>query len=89
MSDSIVLSEPEGFFPSDLRPLNVTFKPKTARRINKKPVAIYQSSNTRFATESVENVCAKKSMRLGNDFNPSHRLSMRLDDRQGPSHVSS
>ena len=24
-------------------------------------------------------------MRLGNDFKPSHRLSMRLDDGQGPS----
>ena len=28
-------------------------------------------------------------MRLGNDFNPSHRLSMRLDDGQGPSRVLS
>ena len=28
-------------------------------------------------------------MRLGNDFNPSHRLSMRLNDGQGPSRVSS
>ena len=28
-------------------------------------------------------------MRLGNDFNPSHRLSMRLDDGKGPSRVSS
>ena len=28
-------------------------------------------------------------MRLGNDFNPSHRLSLRLDDRQGPSRVLS
>ena len=28
-------------------------------------------------------------MRLSNDFNPSHRLSMRLDDRKGPSRVSS
>ena len=32
---------------------------------------------------------AKKSMRLGNDYNPSHRLSMKLDDRQGPSRVLS
>ena len=32
---------------------------------------------------------AKKSMRSGNDFNPSHRLSMRLDDGQGPSRVLS
>ena len=28
-------------------------------------------------------------MRFGNDFNPSHRLSMRLDDGQGPSRVLS
>ena len=89
MSDSIELFEPEGFFPIDLRPLNVTFKPRKARRINKKAVAIYQSSNERVATESVENVSAKKSMRLGSDFNPSHRLSMRLDDGQGPSNVLS
>ena len=85
MSDSIELFEHEGFIPSDLRPPNVTFEPRKARGINKKAVAIYQSSNKRVATESVENVRAKKSMRLGNDFNPSHRLSMRLDDGQGPS----
>ena len=48
--------------------------------INKKAVAIYQSSNKRIATDSV---------RLGNDFNPSHRSSMRLDDGQGPSRVLS
>ena len=28
-------------------------------------------------------------MRLGKDFNPSHRLSMKLDDEQGPSRVLS
>ena len=89
MSDSIELFEAVGFISSDLRPANVTFKPKKARRINKKAFAIYQSSNKRFATESVEYVSAKKSMKLGNDFNPSHRLSMRLDDEQGPSRVSS
>ena len=89
MSDSIELLEPEGFIPSHWRPPNVTFKPRKARRINKKAVAIHQSSNKRVATESVENVSAKKSMRLGNDFNPSHRLSMRLDDGQGPSRVFS
>ena len=89
MSDSIELFEPEGFIPNDLRPPNVTFKPRKARRINKKAVEIYQSSNKRVATESVENVSAKKSMRLGNDFNSSHRLSMRLDDGQGPSRVLS
>ena len=89
MFDSIDLFEPEGFIRNDLRPPNVTFKPRKARRINKKAVAIYQSSNKPVATESVENVSAKKSMRLGNDLNPSHRLSMRLDDRQGPSRVLS
>ena len=89
MSDSIELFEPEGFIRSDLRPPNVTFKPRKARRINKKAVAMYQSSNKRVATESVENMSAKKSMRLGKDFKPSHRLSMRLDDGQGPSRVLS
>ena len=89
MSDSIELLELEGFIPSNLRPPNVTSKPRKARRINKKAVAIYQSSNKRVATESVENVSAKKTMRLGNDFKPSHRLSRRLDDGQGPSRVLS
>ena len=89
MSDSIELFEPEGFIPNDLRPPNVTFKPRKARRINKKAVAIYQNANKRVATEPIENISAKKSMRLGNDPKPSHRLSMRLDDGQGPSRVSS
>ena len=89
MSDSLDLFEPEGFISNDLRPPNVTFKPRMARRINKKAVAIYQSSNKRVATESVENVSVKKSRTVGNDFNPSHRLSMRLDNRQGPSRVLS
>ena len=89
MSDSIDLFEPEVFIPNDLRPPNVTFMPRKARRINKKAVVIYQSSNKRVANESVEDVSAKKSMTLGNDFNPSHRLSMRLDDGQGPSRVLS
>ena len=89
MSDSIELFEPEGFIPNDLRPPNVTFKPRKARRINKKAVAICQTSNKRVATEPVENVSAKTSMRLGNDPKPSHRLSMRLDDGQGPSRVLS
>ena len=89
MSDSIELFEPEGFIPSDLRPPNVTFKPRKARRINKKAVSIYQKANKRVATESIENISATKSMRLGNDPKPSHRLSMRLDDGQGPSRVLS
>ena len=89
MSDSIELFEPEGFIPSDLRPPNVTFKPRKARRINKKAVSIYQNANKRVATVSIENISAKKSMRLGNDPKPSHRLSMRLDDGQGPSRVLS
>ena len=58
MSDSIELFGPEGFIPNDLRPPNGTFKPIKARRLNKKAVAIYQSSNERVATESVENVSA-------------------------------
>ena len=89
MSDSIELFEPEGFIPSDLRPPNVTFKPRKARRINKKAVSFYQSANKRVATESIENISTKKSMRLGNDPKPSHRLSMGLDDGQGPSRVLS
>ena len=89
MSHSIELFEPEGFIPSDFRPPNVTFNPRKARRTNKKAVAICQSSNKRVATESVENVSAKKSMRHCNDFKPSHRLSMRLDDGEGPSRVLS
>ena len=87
MSDSIELFEPERFIPNDLRPPNVTFKPRKARRINKKAVAIYQNSSKHVATETIENISAKKSMRLGNDPKPSHRLSMRLDDGQGPSRV--
>ena len=71
MSNSIELFEPEGFIPNDLRPPNVTFKPRKARRINKKAVPIYKNSNKRVATESVENMSAKKSMRLGNDPKPS------------------
>ena len=89
MSYSFELFELEGFIPNDLRQPNVTFKPRKARRINKKAVAIYHISNERVATESVENVSAKKSRRLGNDFNSSHRLSMRLDDGQGHSSVLS
>ena len=89
MYDSIELFEPEGFIPNDLRTPNVTFKPRKARRIIKKAVSIYQNANKRVATESIENISAKKSMRLGNDPKPSHRLSMRLDDGQGPSRVLS
>ena len=89
MSDALELFEPEGFIPNDLRPPNITFKPRKTRRINKKAVAIYQNANKGVATEPVEHVSAKKSMRLGNDCNPSHRMSMRLDDGQGPSRVLS
>ena len=89
MSDSIDLFELEGFIPSDLRPLNITFKPKGARRISKNAVFVYQKANKRVAIESVDNTSAKKSMRLSSESNPSHCLSMRLDDGQGPSHVSS
>ena len=86
MSDSIDLFEPEEFIPNDP---NVTFRPGKAGRLNKKAVIVYESANKRFATESVENVSAKKSKRISNEFNPSHRLSMKLDDRQGPSRLSS
>ena len=58
-----------------MRPPNVTLKFRKARRNNKKAVSVYQSANKRFATQSVETVSANKSIRLSNDFNPSHRLS--------------
>ena len=64
MSDSIDLFKPEGFIPNDLRPPNVTVKPRKARRINQKAVTVYQKANKRFATESVENVSARKSKRI-------------------------
>ena len=89
MFDSIDLFEPEGFIPNDLRPPNITLKPRKARRNNKKAVSIYQNANIQVATESVDHTNAKKSKRRSNEFNPSHRLSMRLDDGQGPSRVSS
>ena len=89
MTDSLGLFEPEGFIPSDLRPPKITFKSQKARRINKKAVKIYKNAHKRSAAGSVENVVTNKSTRLSNDFNPSHRLSVRLDDGQGPSRVFS
>ena len=70
-------------------PLTSPSSPERPEEKIKKAVAIYQNSNKRFATESVEDVSAKKSMRFGNDCNSSHRMSMRLDDGQGPSRVLS
>ena len=89
MSDSIDSSEPEKFIPNDLRPPYINFRPRRARCINKKAVAVYQNANKRIATESVDKIIAKKSMRLSSEFNTSNRLSMRLDYRKGPSRVSS
>ena len=89
MSDSIDLFKPEGFIFNDLRPPNVTFKPRRASCNNKKVVRVYPNVNKRVPTESVDNMSAEKSMRLSNEFNPSHRLSMRLDDGKGLSRVSS
>ena len=83
------LFEPEGFIPNDLRPPDITFKPRKASRINKKAVSLYQNANKRVATESVDHTSANKSMGLSNEFNPSHRLSLRLDHGKGPSRVSS
>ena len=60
MSDSINLFEPDGFIPKDLKPPNVTFRPRKAKRINKNAVAVYWNANKRFAIESVENVSVKK-----------------------------
>ena len=87
--DSIDLFEPEDFISNDLRPPNMTFRPRRARRKNKKAVAVYQNANKLVATESVDNISAKKSMRIANEFNPSYRLSMRRDDQKGRSGVSS
>ena len=89
MSESSDLFEPEGFIPNDLRPPNITFKPRKARRVVKKAVSVHQNANKRVVTESVHHKSAKKSMRISREFNPCHRLSMRLDDGQGPSRVSS
>ena len=71
-----------------MRPPNVVVKLREVRTFNKKVVAVYQSSKKSFATETKENVRANKSMRFCNAFNPSHCLSMRLDDGEGPSRAS-
>ena len=89
MSDSIDLLEPKGFIPNDLRPPNIIFRLERAKRIIKKAVAVYQNANGRVATESTDNISAGKSMRLSNEFNPSHRLSTRLVDAKRPSPVPS
>ena len=68
---------------------NTTFIPKRARRIKKKAVSVYQKAKKRVATESVDNVSAKMSMRLRKEINSSRRLSMRLGDRKWPSRLSS
>ena len=60
MSVSIEFFKPEGFIPNDSGPPNVTLKPGKTRQINKKAVALYQSAEKRFDTESVGNVIAKK-----------------------------
>ena len=44
MSESIDLFEPEGFIPNVLRPPNVTFKPRKARRINKTAIERSQAN---------------------------------------------
>ena len=80
---------PKFFFSIDLRTPNVTFKPRKTGRLNEKAVAVYQNADKGFATESEEKVSANKSMRFSNDTDPSHRLSMRLDNRKGYSCVSS
>ena len=56
MSDSIEVFKRERFIPTDFRPSNVTFKLRWARRYNKIAVAVYQSAEERFATESLENI---------------------------------
>ena len=89
MTDSVDLFESEGFIPNDLRPPYFTFRHREARRFFEKAFTAYQNANKRVATESLNNISAKKSMRLSNEFNPSHHLSFRLDDGKRPSRVSS
>ena len=87
MSDSIDLFDPELFIPNHLRPINITFKLRSARRNIKNAASVYQNANKCVATESVDHICSRNSMRLSNEFNSSHRLSMILDDGKGPSRV--
>ena len=54
-----------------------------------KAAVVNQNANKRFATESVENISGNKPMRLRNDVDHSHRLSVKLDDGKGPSCGSS
>ena len=83
MSESIEVLEPVGVISNDLRPPNVTIRPRKAKKYSKKiVVAIYQNSSEKVATKSVENSTAKKSMRLNNNIEPCHRLSNKLDDRK-------
>ena len=89
MSESIDLSEPERFIPSDLRPLNVTFESRKSRRKNNKAVGMYKNAHKPTAAGSVENVVTNKSIRVSNDFKRAHGLSMRLDIGKGPPRVSS
>ena len=89
MSDSIELFKTQGFIPNDLRPSDITFRPRRARRINRKAVSVYQNANKRITTDSVDSISAKKSMRISKESNPSRRLSMRVDVGKEPSRVSS
>ena len=72
-----------------MRPPIILLKRKRARRSKEKPVSVYQNANKRVVTESLDNITAKKSMRFSNEVNPSHQFSVRLDEEQGPSRVSS
>ena len=82
------LFEPERLIPSHLRPPNVTLRLRKSQRISRKAVVIYQSSNERVATESVEDIVVNKLMRLNHNLDPSQRLSMSFDDGKGHSRVS-
>ena len=65
------------------------WKPEKPDELTKKTGKVCRNACKRIAAGSVENVITNKSMRLSNDFNPSHRLSMRLDVGKGPSRASS
>ena len=74
--------------PMTWDPLTLSFKPRKAKRINKKAVAVFQTTIKNFSTESVESLSANKSIRLSNHYNFSQRLSMRQGVGKRPSRLS-
>ena len=83
-----IYSNPKALSPMTWDPLALPADPETPNEKIKKAVAVYQKTNERCATQSVENVSANKSLKLSNDLIPSHRLSVRLDDWKVTSRVN-